>query len=172
MQKKNKKIIKFTILLVIIIILLLLLIILTNIKNKQNKLALNENTPTMLVNSNPNPPKLSAGMIPVKWNGENWVIVSKNDEEWYNAQPAYIMLNDGYYKSELERGIKEEQLIQNNVGNDALVVPGVENNNPSILMWVPRFAYRTNENGETEIGYIQEETTPRRGMDFTRLVRI
>ena len=159
MQKKNKKIIKFIMAIGIIIILLLLTIILTNLSNKQNKLALNENTPTMLVSSNPNPPKLSAGMIPIKWDGEQWVIVSKNDEEWYNSQPAYIMLNDGYYRSELERGVKEEQLIQNNVGNDALVVPGVENNNPSIFMWVPRFVY--NEKGE--IGYIKEETTPGEG---------
>ena len=60
----------------------------------------------------------------------------------------------------------------NNVGNDALVVPGVENNNPSIFIWVPRFVYRTNENGETEIGYIQEETIPRRWMDFARLIHV
>ena len=164
-KKINKKIIMG---IVIIILILLLAIMLTNTQNKQNKLALHENTPTMLVSANPNPPKLSAGMIPVKWNGENWVIVSKDDAEWYNTQPACIMLNDGYYKSELERGIKEEQLIQNNVGNDALVVPGVENNNPSIFMWVPRFVY--NEKGE--IGYIQEEITPRRWLDFARYIYI
>lgn len=62
-------------------------------------------------------PTLSAGMIPIKWNGENWEIANKDN--WYNysnGQPAYIMLNDGYYKSELERGIIENQLASNNVG--------------------------------------------------------
>ena len=29
-----------------------------------------------------NKPKLSDGMIPVKYNGTNWVICSEDDEEW------------------------------------------------------------------------------------------
>ena len=100
-------------------------------------------------------PTLSAGMIPIKWNGPQWVITTKNDSDWYNyeeSKPAYIMLNDGYYKSELERGVTEEQLMQNSVGNDALVVPGIENNNPSIYMYIPRFAY----NNDGQILYIKQ----------------
>ena len=163
MQKKNKTIIKCTIALVIIILLLLLLITITNISSKQNKVALNEGTHTLLISANPNPPKLSAGMIPIKWNGTTFVITTKDDDEWYNTQPAYMMLNDGYYKSELERGIKEEQLATKNVGSDALVNP-----NGTIFMWVPRFVY----NSDGEIGYIKEETTPRRRLDITRLIYI
>ena len=63
-----------------------------------------------------------------------------------------MMLNDGYYKSELEQGVTEEQLMQNSVGNDALVVPGIENNNPSIYMYIPRFAY----NNDGQILYIKQ----------------
>ena len=50
----------------------------------------------------------------------------------------------GYYKSEKSVGIKEEQLISNVVGNDALVVP--LDKLGTIFTWVPRFAY--NENSE------------------------
>ena len=100
-------------------------------------------------------PTISAGMIPIKWNGEQWVITTKEDIDWYdyaNGKPAYMMLNDGYYKSELEQGVTEEQLMQNSVGNDALVVPGIENNNPSIYMYIPRFAY----NNDGQILYIKQ----------------
>ncbi len=155
MQKKNQKILKITIIAIIIIIILLLLILLKNHVNSQdkNQLALYENTPTMLVGSKFNAPKLSAGMIPIKWNGENFVITTKDDKDWYNTQPAYIMLNDGYYKSELERGITEDQLATKSVG---MTIDYPEDLG-TIFMWVPRFVY----NAEGEIGYIKEEITPR-----------
>ena len=68
------------------------------------------------------------------------------------GQPAYIMLNDGYYKSELAQGITNDQLMENVVGNDALVVPNVPNNNPTIYTYIPRFAY----NNQGEILYIKQ----------------
>ncbi len=153
MQKKNKKIL---ISVIIIIALLLLLILSKNIiniqnKNKQNLLG---NTAQETEFGEPNVPIISAGMIPIKPYGDSFVITTKNDNDWYDysqGKPAYIMLNDGYYKSELERGITEDQLASNNVGNDALVVQNVENNNPSIYMWVPRFAINSETN---EIKYI------------------
>ena len=51
-----------------------------------------------------NKPKLTEGMIPVKYNAssEKWVITNENDEEWYdynNKQWANIMLSDGKYKT-------------------------------------------------------------------------
>ncbi len=65
------------------------------------------------------------------------------------------MLNDGYYKSELAQGITNDQLMENVVGNDALVVPNVPNNNPTIYTYIPRFAY----NNQGEILYIKQGCT-------------
>ena len=31
-----------------------------------------------------NEPKISEGMIPVKYNGTTWVVCSEEDDEWYN----------------------------------------------------------------------------------------
>lgn len=64
-------------------------------------------------------PTISAGMIPVKYENGFWTITTKEDRDWYsysNGKPAYIMLNDGYYKSELDVGINENQLANKNVG--------------------------------------------------------
>ncbi len=166
MQKKNKKIIKITVIALVIAILVLLLILLKNSVNSQdtNKLALYENTPTMLVGTKPNAPKLSAGMIPLKWDGTTFVITTKDDAEWYNTQPAYMMLNDGYYKSELERGVTEEQLASSNVGAGPVSAQDLG----TIFVWVPRFVY--NETGE--IGYIKEEIIPRRKLDILGFIYI
>ncbi len=156
-KKKQTKSIKKIIILTILAILLLLLIFAEDIVKltNSNKTALLENTPNESIEVEPNIPVLSAGMIPIKWNGTNFVITTQEDKDWYdykNGKPAYIMLNDGYYQSELKRGITNEQLMANAVGNDALVVPNVENNNPTILMWIPRFAINNETN---EIKYIK-----------------
>lgn len=159
-QNKNntiKEIILY-ILLVVIILLITFSEDIIKLANK-NKINLAENSEIELIINEPNPPQLSAGMIPVKWNGTNWIITTKNDKDWYDykdGKPAYIMLNDGYYQSELIRNMTNKALADENVGNDALVVPDVPDNNPTILIWIPRFAYK--ETGE--IGYIKEETTP------------
>ncbi len=156
-KKKQRKPIRQIIILAILAILLLLLIFAEDIikLTNSNKTALLENTPSQTSIVEPNIPVLSAGMIPIKWNGTNFVITTQEDKDWYdykNGKPAYIMLNDGYYQSELKRGITSEQLMANTVGNDALVVPNVENNNPTILMWIPRFAINNETN---EIKYIK-----------------
>ena len=49
-----------------------------------------------------NSPKITQGMIPVKWNGTNWQVCSQDDNEWYSYKDkkwANIMLSDGKYKS-------------------------------------------------------------------------
>lgn len=64
-------------------------------------------------------PTISAGMIPVKYENGFWTITTKDDTSWFdytNGQPAFTMLNDGYYKSELDIGINENQLANKNVG--------------------------------------------------------
>ena len=50
-----------------------------------------------------NSPKVTRGMIPVKWVSNNWVVCSEDDTEWYNygsKQWANVMLSDGTYKAD------------------------------------------------------------------------
>ena len=82
-------------------------------KSKQN-LALSEQE----IIVPPNVPVLSAGMIPVKYNGDN-LIICKNDNSWYsyeNGTPAYMMLNDGAYQSELVVDMTGKKLSSENIG--------------------------------------------------------
>ncbi len=156
-KKKQTKPIKQIIIITIIAILLLLLILSEDIIKftNKNKINLAENTPNATAIVDPNIPQLSAGMIPIRWESDHFIITTQNDPKWYdykNGKPAYIMLNDGYYQSELIRGITDDQLMSNAVGNDALVIPKVPNNNPTILMWIPRFAVNDETN---EIQYIK-----------------
>ncbi len=74
-----------------------------------------------------NRPQVAEGMIPVKFNGNDWVICSEDDNEWYDYTRknwANIMLSDGTYKD------------KNNIGQ---VVK--ENELGSMFVWVPRYAY-------------------------------
>jgi len=53
-------------------------------------------------NGTVNTPKVSLEMIPIKWNGSNWVVCSTDDPNWYsydgtNNHWANIMLSDGTY---------------------------------------------------------------------------
>ena len=87
MEKKkiNKKIlIVFAIIIVIACISLIIYL------NKENL--------GIMRNSNVNAPKLVEGMTPVKWNGNQWVETTTDDEDWYNyskKQWANVKLADG-----------------------------------------------------------------------------
>ena len=109
----------------------------------------------------PNKPALSEGMIPIKFNGTNWVICKEDDPKWYNYEKelwANVMLSDGKYiykdgkltkrdntaitKEELSNGINDEDL-------------------GSMFVWIPRFAYsikeyKTDKYINTEEGSVQE----------------
>ena len=131
--KKGK--IKSIITITIAIMLLLLLIFSEDIVKLQNKnkVGLLENTAqagytttigdktydiTNAVAENANIPTISAGMIPVKYDGTYWKITTVDDENWYdynNGQPAFIMLNDGTYQSELVRDMTDKKLAEKNI---------------------------------------------------------
>ncbi|MFR2207932.1 MAG: hypothetical protein ACLS59_10375, partial [Clostridia bacterium] len=77
-----------------------------------------------------NSPKITQGMIPVKWNGTNWQVCSQDDNEWYSytnkdKKWANIMLSDGTYKSDtvnVGQVVKDDEL-------------------GSMYVWIPRYAY-------------------------------
>jgi len=59
-----------------------------------------------------NSPKVTRGMIPVKWVSNNWVVCSEDDTEWYNygsKQWANVMLSDGTYKADT---VKVGQVVE------------------------------------------------------------
>ena len=90
------------------------------------------------------------GLIPIKWNGENWEVCSQDDPTWYNYSNQKItvtnkegneeeieaftwanaMLSDGKYKvGEVEEGTEITDI--NDLG--------------SMFVWIPRYAYSINE---------------------------
>ena len=83
-----------------------------------------------------NAPRLTEGMIPVKWdttkNGGkgSWVICSQTDEDWYSYTEedkkwANVMLSDGTYDTSTAVGT---EVAEEDLG--------------SMFVWVPRYAYK------------------------------
>ena len=158
----KNKIKRITLLTILILITLIVLILTLNATRKMQK-ALNEEAQaiyttiigdetvdiTNAVAENANIPTISAGMIPVKWDGTYWTLATKDDINWYNysnGQPAYIMLNDGIYQSELVQDMTGKKLAKDYIGAQIRV-----NELGTIYMWLPRYAYN-----EEEILYIKQ----------------
>ncbi len=83
-----------------------------------------------------NVPKLSEGMIPIKYNEDQWEICSEEDSEWYNYDEskkewANVMLSDGTYKG--ETAVIGQKIEDEDLG--------------SMFVWIPRYAYSINEYG-------------------------
>ena len=95
---------------------------------------------------NVNSPKVTKGMIPVKYNGTDWVVCSKNDPEWYSYDNtkkwANIMLSDGTYK---EGTVQEGQVVK-------------ENELGSMYVWIPRYAYRIAGEKNIEVNFLKGTT--------------
>ena len=155
MKKKNKlgKYEKGVIIIGVVAALILLILLtaegIKSIEKNNNLAGLSEQGETIV--DTPNAPTLSAGMIPVKYNGDN-LIICQNDNSWYsyeNGTPAYMMLNDGVYQSELAPDMTNKKLASENIGQ---VVTTEEQG--TIYMWIPRFAINTETK---EIKYIEPE---------------
>lgn len=169
-RKQNKKIIKLTLILAIFLLIIFALIISRNSKQKIEQYAslekseysievgldntiLNFDTAIAKTNAEVNKPRIGAGMIPIiPMDDGTYKITTFDNSNWYDYfsnKPAYMMLSNGYYKSELEQGIDEEkQLVENNINKE---IPNDSNILGSIYVWVPRFAY-----SENEMGFLKE----------------
>lgn len=153
---KRKLTKKVKIAIIVSILLLLLLIILFANKNKLFKLkALANSEYSVTINTTvidiskattnePNVPVLGAGMIPIKWENDNWVITNKNDKDWYNYSSgitANVMLSDGKYVSELTRD--KELAVENTVLREEEL--------GTIFTWIPRLMYK-----EDRVEYLKD----------------
>ena len=97
-------------------------------------------------------PQISEGMIPVKWNGTNWVQTDETDSEWYNygnKEWANVVLGDATFND----GVLDESKTY------------------SMLVWIPRYAYKINSQyhqngtgaGEIDIVFIDTENKGKDG---------
>ena len=96
-------------------------------------------------------PKISEGMVPVYWNGNNWIKTTTEDNKWYNytnKEWANIVLEDATFNGDI-----------------------LDESKPySQLVWIPRFAYKITsgwhsmETGTVEVVFVG---TDNRGKDGT-----
>ncbi len=107
-----------------------------------------------------NKPILLAGMLPVKYDGANWVVTSVEDEEWYDysldasggpLRYANVMLmDDTTIRDSSGRRLSNEQIRGTNIEN--LVGMQVETEG-SMFIWIPRFTYKIESDGSKSIVY-------------------
>lgn len=79
-----------------------------------------------------NPPKLTDGMTPVKWDGESWVVCTEIDPEWYNYTDTSITGQDKkscWANIMLQDGLEVEE--SNKVKKAG-----------SMFVWIPRYEYK------------------------------
>ena len=123
------------------------------------------------VSHTPNAPALDNTMVPVKYNTEtkNWIVCSKDDAEWYNYEVqsgttesggsskwANVMLTDDIVV-EKDGTTYDASAIKNLLtGNNLQTIVGATiTTEGSMLVWVPRYAYRItykNSSGDV-LGY-------------------
>ena len=93
-----------------------------------------------------NSPKVTTGMIPIKWKNNSWVVCSQDDAEWYNYNDkkewANVMLSDGTYKADTVA-----------VGQTV-----AERDLGSMYVWIPRYAYKIAGEKNIEVTFLKGNT--------------
>lgn len=97
-------------------------------------------------NKKANSPKVTTGMIPIKWKNNTWVVCSQDDAEWYNYNDkkewANVMLSDGTYKADTVA-----------VGQTV-----AESDLGSMYVWIPRYAYKIAGEKNIEVTFLKGNT--------------
>ena len=98
-------------------------------------------------------PKISEGMIPVYWNGSNWIKTTTDDSKWYNytnKEWANVVLEDATFNGDI-----------------------LDESKPySQLVWIPRFAYKitsgwhSTETGTVEVVFVGTDNKGKDGMIY------
>lgn len=113
-----------------------------------------------------NEPILSKGMVPVKWNGEKWIVTTSDDEAWYDYSDqmawANVMLMDelsveGYNNDAIKKASLSEL-----AGREVLT-------EGSAYVWIPRYT-TTNIGGigaKIIFSNLINDTTSANGENYT-----
>ena len=117
-----------------------------------------------------NQPDLKEGMIPVKWNGSNWVKADKenNNKDWYDYSTSSKKWANVVTVMEIgNSGKTREEYINASVGE-----PIAEEDITTMFVWIPRYSYqitsgyheKANGTGEIDIKFLLGTTdTPVEG---------
>ena len=93
-----------------------------------------------------NSPKVTTGMIPIKWKNNSWVVCSQDDKDWYNYDDkkewANVMLSDGTYKADTV-----------SIGQTV-----AERDLGSMYVWIPRYAYKIAGEKNIEVTFLKGNT--------------
>lgn len=108
-----------------------------------------------------NRPVVVSGMLPVIYNGSNWVVVSPDDEDWYDYSLTtgggpqryanVMLLDDTKLKGTDGTTYTNEQIRSMNL-DDLVGMTVVSGSEGSMFVWIPRFTYKE-EDGEKSIVY-------------------
>ena len=94
-----------------------------NVMAEDSELSLPSITKPYLDNVLAAAPDVEDGMIPVKWNGDNWVQTTVQDSEWYN-----------YEEKEWANVVLENATFNNGILDETKTYV--------MLVWIPRYAYK------------------------------
>lgn len=82
-------------------------------------------------------------MIPIKYNGTNWVVTTKSDPDWYNYSTESVTQSDG---TVTEARKWANVMLSDGTYNAGSVTAGTEITDEadlgSMFVWIPRYAYK------------------------------
>ena len=102
-----------------------------------------------------NSPKITSstdentGLIPIKWNGSNWVVCNEDDPEWYNysAEDIQVTAEDGTTQTvpamTWANAMLSDGTLKKGTAQPGDVVPDTQEG--SMFVWIPRYAYSINK---------------------------
>lgn len=101
-----------------------------------------------------NEPKLAEGMVPVKWNGENWIVTTQTDGNWYEYEEQTTDTKDGgtsrWANVMLRDGLQIDGVEDINNATLEQMQGKVVKSSGSMFVWIPRYMYKITQgyNGE------------------------
>ena len=102
-----------------------------------------------------NSPKITSstdentGLIPIKWNGSNWVVCNEDDPEWYNysSEDIQVTAEDGTTQTvpamTWANAMLSDGTLKKGTAQPGDVVPDTQEG--SMFVWIPRYAYSINK---------------------------
>mgnify|MGYP005774562749 CR=1 FL=1 len=91
----------------------------------------------------------NTGLIPIKWNGSNWVVCKEDDPEWYNysSEDIQVTAEDGTTrtvpKMTWANAMLSDGKLKKGTAQPGDVVPDTQEG--SMFVWIPRYAYSINK---------------------------